>query len=76
MKQSNTFEAIMRKTVFWTRKVWRELSQTDVELHEKIGEGAFGQVFKGLVQIDGQFKHCAVKMLKGELLEFCVNPNF
>ena len=76
MKQRNTYEPIMRKTVFWTRKDWRELSQSDVLLQEKIGEGAFGQVFKGLVQIDGQSKYCAVKMLKGKKLEFRVNLIF
>lgn len=54
------------KTVFWKRKEWRELSQADVDVQEKIGEGAFGMVYKGLVRIDGESRSCAVKMLKGK----------
>ena len=36
------------------------------EFKEKLGEGAFGEVFKGVVRIGGQFKNCAVKKLKGK----------
>ena len=66
MKRGIRCEPKMSMSVFWTRKDWRELPQSDVEFEEKIGEGAFGQVYRGLVQIDGQSKSCAVKMLKGK----------
>ena len=35
-------------------------------MQEKIGEGAFGMVYKGLVRIDGESRSCALKMLKGK----------
>lgn len=44
---------------------WLELPGTAITLQEKLGEGAFGEAYKGLVQIDGQWRTCAVKKLKG-----------
>lgn len=44
---------------------WREIAKSTINLQEKLGEGAFGEVYKGLVQIDGEVKACAVKKLKG-----------
>ena len=46
---------------------WREFPRSDIKLQEELGEGAFGEVYKGLVQIDGEMTPCAVKKLKGNL---------
>lgn len=45
---------------------WLEIPRSDLTLQEKLGEGAFGEVYKGLVRIDGQLRQCAVKKLKGK----------
>jgi len=50
---------------------WLEFSPSDVQLQDKLGEGAFGEAYKGLVRIDKQWRECAVKKLKGSA--FCVN---
>ena len=47
---------------------WIELPRSAVEFKEKLGEGAFGEVFKGEVMISGKFRTCAIKKLKGNLL--------
>ena len=44
---------------------WLELAKSDIQLQEKLGEGAFGEVCKGLVKTNGQWQKCAVKKLKG-----------
>ena len=46
---------------------WIELPRSAVEFKEKLGEGAFGEVFKGEVRIRGKFRNCAIKKLKGNL---------
>lgn len=46
---------------------WIELPRSAVEFKEKLGEGAFGEVFKGEVRISGKFTTCAIKKLKGKL---------
>lgn len=51
----------------WVQGDWIELPRTDVKLKEKLGEGAFGEVYKGEVQIDGEKLPCAVKKVKGKL---------
>ena len=53
------------QTELWMRGDWREFPRSDIKLQEKLGEGAFGEVYKGLVQIDGEMTPCAVKKLKG-----------
>ena len=50
----------------WAQGDWIELPRTDVKLKEKLGEGAFGEVYKGEVQIDGEKLPCAVKKVKGK----------
>ena len=52
----------------WVQGDWIELPRTDVKLKEELGEGAFGEVYKGEVQIDGEKLPCAVKKVKGKLL--------
>ena len=51
----------------WVQGDWIELPRADVKLKEKLGEGAFGEVYKGEVQIDGEKLPCAVKRVKGKL---------
>ena len=51
--------------MFWVRGDWLELPRSDITLQDKLGEGAFGEVYKGLARIDGQWRQCAVKKLKG-----------
>ncbi|XP_022808371.1 insulin-like growth factor 1 receptor isoform X2 [Stylophora pistillata] len=48
---------------------WVEIPRTDVTLKEKLGEGAFGQVYKGLVRMGGQVRACAVKSIKEDARE-------
>ena len=43
-----------------------EIPRSDVTLQDKLGEGAFGDVYKGLVRIGEQVRACAVKKLKGK----------
>ena len=43
-----------------------EIPRSDVTLQDKLGEGAFGEVYKGLVRIEEQVRACAVKKLKGK----------
>lgn len=50
----------------WVQGDWIELPRPDVKLKEKLGEGAFGEVYKGEVQIDGEKLPCAVKKVKGK----------
>ena len=47
------------------RRNWEEIRRSDVILQHKLGEGAFGEVFKGVVCIKGNARACAVKKLKG-----------
>ena len=51
--------------MLWKRGNWLELPRSDVQILEKLGEGAFGEAFKGRVRINGQVKPCAIKRLKG-----------
>lgn len=44
---------------------WVEIRRSDITLQEKLGEGAFGEAYKGLVRMDGKLRECAVKKLKG-----------
>ncbi|XP_073230384.1 uncharacterized protein [Porites lutea] len=60
---------ICEKMVLGERGYWFELPRSAVEFKEKLGEGAFGEVFKGVVRIGGQFKNCAVKKLKANATE-------
>ncbi|XP_022795156.1 inactive tyrosine-protein kinase transmembrane receptor ROR1-like isoform X1 [Stylophora pistillata] len=43
---------------------WVEIPRTDVTLKEKLGEGVYGEVYKGLVRVGGQVRACAVKRIK------------
>ena len=45
---------------------WLEFTPSEVILQEKLGEGAFGEAYKGLVMVDNQWCECAVKKLKGK----------
>ena len=45
---------------------WVEIRRSDITLQEKLGEGAFGEAYKGLVRMDGKVRECAVKRLKGK----------
>ena len=47
------------------RRNWEEIRRSDVILQDKLGEGAFGEVFKGVVCIKGNARACAIKKLKG-----------
>lgn len=53
------------QTMFWVRGDWLELTRSDITLQDKLGEGAFGEAYKGLVRVNGQWRQCAVKKLKG-----------
>jgi len=52
------------QTALWMRGDWREFPRSNIKLQEKLGEGAFGEVYNGLVQTDGEVIPCAVKKLK------------
>ncbi|CAH3162251.1 unnamed protein product [Pocillopora meandrina] len=43
---------------------WVEIPRTNVTLQEKLGEGAFGEVYKGVVRMGGQVRACAIKTVK------------
>jgi len=52
---------------------WVEIPKTDITLQEKLGEGTFGEAYRGLVRIDRKVRECAVKKLKGKQIIFiCV----
>jgi len=53
------------ETELWMRGDWVEIRRSDITLQEKLGEGAFGEAYKGLVRMDGKLRECAVKKLKG-----------
>ena len=57
--------------MLWKRGSWLEIPRSDVQLLEKLGEGAFGEAFKGRVRINGQVKLCAIKRLKGNEWTCC-----
>ena len=40
---------------------WVEICRSAITLKEKLGEGAFGEAYKGLVRMDGKVRECAVK---------------
>ena len=44
---------------------WCELPRSNVKLEEKLGEGAFGEVYKGVLKSKAEVTLCAVKKLKG-----------
>ena len=69
VKQSNkknTCKFSSLQTELCIRGDWLEIPRSNLTLHEKLGEGAFGEAYKGLVKIDGQSRQCAVKKLKGK----------
>ena len=43
-----------------------EIPRSDVTLQDKLGEGAFGEVYKGLVRMGELVRACTVKKLKGK----------
>ena len=45
---------------------WAEIPRSDVTLQDKLGEGAFGEVYKGLVRMGELVRACAVKKLQGK----------
>lgn len=45
---------------------WNEIPRSDLKLQEKLGEGAFGEAYKGLLRMEGKLRQCAVKKLKGK----------
>ena len=45
---------------------WAEIPRSDVTLKDKLGEGAFGEVYKGLVHMGELVRACAVKKLQGK----------
>ena len=47
---------------------WVELERSEVKLDDMLGEGAFGEVYRGEVQIDGEKRPCAVKKVKGKIV--------
>ena len=47
---------------------WVELERSEVKLDKMLGEGAFGEVYRGEVQIDGEKWPCAVKKVKGKIV--------
>ena len=51
---------------------WVEIRRSDITLKEKLGEGAFGEAYKGLLRMDGKFRECAVKKLKGEYSQLSI----
>ncbi|CAH3174957.1 unnamed protein product [Porites lobata] len=57
------------KIVLGKRGNWIELPRSAVEFKEKLGEGAFGEVFKGVVTISGKLRNCAIKKLKENATE-------
>ncbi|XP_066022960.1 muscle, skeletal receptor tyrosine protein kinase isoform X1 [Pocillopora verrucosa] len=57
------------ETEIFIRRNWEEIRRSDVILQDKLGEGAFGEVFKGVVCIKGNTRACAVKKLKANTAE-------
>ena len=51
---------------------WVEICRSDITLEEKLGEGAFGEAYKGLVRMDGKVRECAMKKLKGKDYELSI----
>ena len=51
---------------------WVEICRSAITLKEKLGEGAFGEAYKGLVRMDGKVRECAVKKLKGKDYELSI----
>ena len=47
---------------------WVELERSEVKLDKMLGEGAFGEVYRGEVQIDGEKRPCTVKKVKGKIV--------
>lgn len=63
-----TFHFILQpQTPLTTLCNWVEIPRTDVTLKEKLGEGVYGEVYKGLVRVGGQVRACAVKRIKGKI---------
>ena len=56
----------------WMKGDWVEIRRSDITLEDKLGEGAFGEAYKGLVRMDGKVKECAVKKLKGKDCELTI----
>ncbi|KAM7429289.1 hypothetical protein ABFA07_019837 [Porites harrisoni] len=66
---SQSEQQLKEKMVIGERGNWIELPRSAVEFKEKLGEGAFGEVFKGVVRISGKFTTCAIKKLKANATE-------
>ncbi|CAH3146164.1 unnamed protein product, partial [Porites evermanni] len=54
----------IEKTEMLLQGDWVELERSEVKLDEMLGEGAFGEVYKGEVQIGEEKRPCAVKKVK------------
>ena len=52
---------------------WCELPRSNVKLEEKLGEGTFGEVYKGVLKIKDEVTLCAVKKLKGNYCYYYYN---
>ena len=48
-------------------KNWWEIPRGSIEIGEKLGSGAFGEVKKSHLTIGNKTEICAVKMLKGKV---------
>ncbi|CAH3162159.1 unnamed protein product [Pocillopora meandrina] len=55
--------------LMFERVIRSEIPRSDVTLQDKLGEGAFGEVYKGLVRMGELVRACTVKKLKENVTE-------